>query len=87
MNTSDGLPIICVGDVWNSFNLMKDGFLTGAFTQPGPKETFNVLTLVSLMQLQTSLAVGAAYLGAKFAKEEFPREYSLNAKVFYRYHV
>lgn len=84
MNASNGLPIICVGAVWNSFDLMKKGFLEGASTQPGPRKSSHSLSRFNLLQLQTSLAVGAAYLGAKFAKVEFPRDYSLNANVFFQ---
>ena len=55
----------------------------GANTQPGPRKSPNSLKCFTLLQLQTTLAVGAAYLGAKCAKIEFPRDYSLNAKVFF----
>lgn len=83
LNEPNGLPIICVGAVWNSFDLMEKGFTEGANTQPGPRKCPNALERFSLLQLQTTLAVGAAYMGAKFAKIDFPREYGRNSKVFF----
>lgn len=83
LDEPNGLPIICVGAVWKSFSLMEEGFLEGVKTQPGPKKSLNSLKCFSLLQLQSTLAVGAAYMGAKFAKIEFPRDYSLNSKVFF----
>ena len=62
---------------------MEEGFLEGVKTQPGQKKSLNSLKRFSLLQLQSTLAVGAAYMGAKFAKIEFPRDYSLNSKVFF----
>ncbi len=83
LDEPNGLPIICVGAVWKSFSLMQEGFLEGVNTQPGPRKSSHLLERFTLLQLQTSLAVGAAYMGAKFAKIEFPRDYSLNSKVFF----
>lgn len=83
MDTPNGVPIICVGAVWNSFDLMEKGFIEGARTQPGPRKSLHPLRRFTLLQLQASLAVGAAYLGAKFADLELPRDYSLNANVFF----
>ena len=83
LDEPNGLPIICVGAVWKSFSLMEEGFLEGVKTQPGQKKSLNSLKRFSLLQLQSTLAVGAAYMGAKFAKIEFPRDYSLNSKVFF----
>jgi N-acetylglucosamine kinase len=83
LDEPNGLPIICVGAVWKSFSLMEEGFLEGVNTQTGPRKSSHSLERFTLLQLQTSLAVGAAYMGAKFAKIEFPRDYSLNSKVFF----
>ena len=85
MDSPNGLPIICVGAVWDSFEIMKEGFIEGAQTQPGPRHSPNSLRSFTLLKLRTSLAVGAAYLGAKAAKVELPRDYSLNANVFYQH--
>ncbi len=52
-------------------------------TQPGPIKSLHSLESFILLQLQLSSAVGATYMGAKFAKIEFPRDYSLNSKVFF----
>lgn len=62
---------------------MEKGFAEGASTQPGPRKTSNCLERFTLLQLQSTLAVGAAYMGAKFAKIDFPRDYGSNSKVFF----
>jgi len=85
LDLPDGLPIICVGAVWASFDLMKKGFIEGALSQPGRRQSANALRSFSLLELQSSLAVGAAYLGAKTANVSLPRDYSANATVFYRH--
>ncbi|EFX80087.1 hypothetical protein DAPPUDRAFT_51732, partial [Daphnia pulex] len=77
----NGLPITCVGAVWKSFCLMEGGFLEGVNTQPRPIKSLHSLERFTLLQLQLSLAVGATYIGAKFAKIEFLRDY--NSKVFF----
>jgi len=80
-----GLPIICVGAVWGSFDLMKEGFIEGTQSQRGRRQSANGLRSFTLLQLTSSLAVGAAYLAAKTADVQLPCDYSVNATVFYRH--
>lgn len=85
LDDPSGLPIICVGGVWNSFDLMKEGFIKGAYTQPGPRKSLHFLGSIRLLSLKQSLALGAAYLGAKEGKINFPKDYSLNTNEFFRF--
>ena len=85
LDDPEGLPVICVGAVWKSFDLMKDGFIQGAASQPGPVKSAHPLRSLRLLELRSTLAVGAAYLGALKAQVELPRDYSANANVFFRH--
>lgn len=85
LDEPEGLPVICVGAVWRSFDLMKEGFVEGAGSQPGPIKSSNSLRSFRLLELCSTLAVGAAYLAAKEAKLELVRDYSANAKLFFRH--
>jgi N-acetylglucosamine kinase len=85
LESEKGLPVICVGAVWTSFDLMKDGLIEGSSTQPGPRKTSRSLKSFTLLKLRTTLAVGAAYLGAREAKFDMPRDYSQNADAFFQH--
>lgn len=80
-----GLPVICVGGVWKSFDLLKNGFIEGAKRQPGSVKSTQTLKTFSLLQLEATPAVGAAYLGAKAADIHLPKDYSINASVFFKH--
>jgi hypothetical protein len=64
---------------------MKDGFIKGAYTQPGPRKSLHSLGAIRLLSLKQSLALGAAYLGAKEGKINFPKDYSLNTNEFFQF--
>lgn len=64
---------------------MKEGFIKGAYSQPGPRTSLHPLGSLRLLQLKCSLAVGAAYLGAQEGNIAFPRNYALNSNEFFRY--
>lgn len=64
---------------------MKEGFIKGAASQPGPRKSSRPLRSIRLLQLRTSLAVGAAYLGAQKAGVHLTREYDANVYVFFRH--
>ena len=53
-----GLPIVCVGSVWKSWDLLKPGFIA-AIQERG------ILTEFSLISAKCSAAAGAAYLAAR----------------------
>ncbi|XP_069055223.1 N-acetyl-D-glucosamine kinase [Lepisosteus oculatus] len=73
-----GLPILCVGSVWKSWELLKPGFtevLEGVASQS--------FSRYSLLTLRHSSALGGASLGAKSVGITLPLDYNANANVFY----
>lgn len=77
-----GLPIVCVGSVWKSWNLLSPSFLHALGLTDGqtPK-----LTRFSLLKLQVSAAFGAAFVGDE--KMELKRNYENNVLPFFSYGV
>ncbi|XP_075043862.1 N-acetyl-D-glucosamine kinase isoform X2 [Mixophyes fleayi] len=77
-----GLPVLAEGSVWNSWDLLKDGFievLDKARSSPHGRS----LSRFSLLKLKRSSAVGGASLGAKNIGHELPLCYQDNVNVFY----
>ncbi|XP_004691557.2 PREDICTED: N-acetyl-D-glucosamine kinase [Condylura cristata] len=79
-----GLPILCVGSVWKSWELLKEGFLL-ALTQGREIQAQNSFSSFTLMKLRHSSALGGASLGAKHVGHILPMDYSVNATAFYSY--
>ncbi|XP_051894604.1 N-acetyl-D-glucosamine kinase isoform X2 [Pristis pectinata] len=77
-----GLPIICVGSVWNSWDLLKDGFLE-VLSEARQSRMGKQLTKFSLMKLTQPSAVGAASLGARHVGYDLPMHYTDNVMIFY----
>lgn len=83
-NVSDGLlinntlNIVCVGSVWKSWNLLKDGF-TKEIVKATNKFGVNLIILTQAM------AIGAAYLAADSINYDLPRNYSHNFEIFQYY--
>jgi len=76
-----GLNIVCVGSVWRSWDLLKQGFLEGIKDDIG-HPTISELTMV---KLSVGMATGAAYLGAMSAGKYIPRNYQDNVEKFFHY--
>ncbi|XP_062850315.1 N-acetyl-D-glucosamine kinase [Trichomycterus rosablanca] len=76
-----GLPILCVGSVWLSWDLLKDGF-TQVLSET-KKSGYNHFQKYSLLTLRQSSAVGGAKLGAQKAGAVLPLDYSTSASVFF----
>lgn len=77
-----GLPVLAEGSVWNSWDLLKDGFimvLDKARSRPHGRH----LSRFSLLKLKQSSAVGGASLAAKNAGIDLPINYQDNVNVFY----
>lgn len=74
----NSLDVVCVGSVWKSWDLLKEGFITGLQSRPDVH-----LETVNLLHLNKSGAVGAASLGAKKANCHLEMDYHANASVFY----
>ena len=72
-----GLPIVCIGSVWKSWDLLKPGFL-GELT-----ESKSQINEISLLQLKVPMATGACYLGADVAKAAIVKSYADNTTTFY----
>ncbi|XP_049641039.1 N-acetyl-D-glucosamine kinase isoform X2 [Suncus etruscus] len=79
-----GLPILCVGSVWKSWELLKEGFLS-ALTQGRESQAQNSFSSFTLMKLCHSSALGGASLGAKHIGHHLPLDYKVNATAFYSY--
>ncbi|XP_027410741.1 N-acetyl-D-glucosamine kinase isoform X2 [Bos indicus x Bos taurus] len=79
-----GLPILCVGSVWKSWELLKEGFLL-ALTQGREIQAQNSFSGFTLLKLRHSSALGAASLGAKHIGHLLPMDYSASAIAFYSY--
>ncbi|KAB0794097.1 hypothetical protein PPYR_11941 [Photinus pyralis] len=78
INREHGLQVLCVGSVWLSWDLLKEGFI------PIIEEQTDVRQL-SLVKLTTTMAVGAAYMAADRLDIQLPRDYNQNYEEFYRF--
>jgi len=76
-----GLNIVCVGSVWKSWDLMKDGFLEGIKNNNG-QPSISELTMV---KLSVGMATGATYLGAKAAGKSIPKKFHENVEKFFHF--
>lgn len=74
----EGIPIVCVGSVWNSWDFLKEGFLDEMHAAKTTQR-------LSLLRPTSTLATGATYLGAKAINYDLPRDYSSNYKMLYKY--
>ncbi|GLH02850.1 N-acetyl-D-glucosamine kinase [Gryllus bimaculatus] len=78
-----GLPVVCVGSVWLSWEYLKPGFIK--HLQEPPRNNEKPIEELSLLRLTTSMAVGATYLAAKSVNYNLPRNYQNNYTVFFHY--
>ncbi|XP_067143047.1 N-acetyl-D-glucosamine kinase-like isoform X2 [Centruroides vittatus] len=76
LHQEGGLPIICVGSVFKSWNLLKDGF----FSKVNCK-----LQEYTLLRSVQSTAVGSAYIGAKKAGFKLPINFTKNAEIMHHF--
>ncbi|XP_059261871.1 N-acetyl-D-glucosamine kinase isoform X1 [Mustela nigripes] len=77
-----GLPILCVGSVWKSWELLKKGFLL-ALTQGRETQAQNSFSGFTLLKLRHSSALGGASLGARHIGHRLPMDYAANTVAFY----
>ncbi|TSL41004.1 N-acetyl-D-glucosamine kinase [Bagarius yarrelli] len=78
-----GLPILCVGSVWLSWELMKDGF-TQVLSQ-AKQSGYSHFQKYSLLTLRQSSAVGGAKLGAQNAGATLRLDHSTSASIFFKH--
>lgn len=76
-----GLQIVCVGGVWKSWDLLRDGFISALF----PTQEKHLIQEVTLVQLVRSSAVGAAFLGARNLGHRLPIDFASNVNNFFHY--
>lgn len=70
--------VVCVGSVWNSWELLK----------PGALKELNIRRVkpeLELVRLRVSSAMGAAWLAAKQLDYELPRDDAAFCEIFYTY--
>ncbi|KAM4706438.1 N-acetyl-D-glucosamine kinase [Discoglossus pictus] len=77
-----GLPILSEGSVWNSWDLLKDGFIE-VLGQTRSSPAGRSFHKFSLLKLKQSSAVGGASLGAQHIGHDLPLDYEANVDVFY----
>lgn len=80
-----GLSVVCVGSVWKSWELLKDGFLE-VLSEARRTPAGRALTRLSLLKLRHSSAVGGAILGAKLVGQTLPLDYASNIDMLYSHH-
>lgn len=78
LSAPEGLQIVCVGSVFKSWELLQKGFMQVLQECKSKKNLKNI----SLLRLNQSVAVGAAFHGARSVNQILPLEYSKNATVF-----
>ena len=71
------LPIVCIGSVWKSWDLIKDGFIQKL------QEKKNRIEKIKLVKLKVGSSVGAMNLGTKAAGFSMPMNYDDNIEMFY----
>ncbi|XP_033098859.1 N-acetyl-D-glucosamine kinase-like [Anneissia japonica] len=81
LNKTCGLQVICVGNVWKSWEVLKDGFLEGI--KPRSSEDDVEINKFQLIKLKETAAVGAASLGARKAGHTLTLDYEANYEVFF----
>ncbi|KAE8278985.1 N-acetyl-D-glucosamine kinase [Larimichthys crocea] len=80
-----GLPILCEGLVWRSWEFLKPGF-TEVLDKLASSDRFKGrFHGYSLLVLQQSSALGGASLGARSMGATITMDYAANTKIFYRH--
>ncbi|XP_062500922.1 N-acetyl-D-glucosamine kinase-like [Corticium candelabrum] len=82
LSVSGGLPIVCEGSVWKSWDLLQDGFLHTLYP-PGSNPVH--VQEFSLLRLTQPAAIGAAVLGAKKVGDKLPIDYSTHVTQLYHF--
>jgi len=72
----NSLSVVCIGSVWKSWNLMKDGFVNEL------QENSPEIRSYKLVKLKVPMATGACYLAAGSGMN---KKYTENTEVFFQY--
>jgi len=76
-----GLNIVCVGSVWKSWDLLKEGFLEGLKDEDG----ISSISELTMVRLRVGMATGATYLGVKAAGKSIPKNFQDNVEKFFHF--
>ncbi|CAL8376778.1 unnamed protein product [Gadus morhua 'NCC'] len=85
LGAEGGLPILCVGSVWGSWEFLKPGFTEGLASVARSKPFAGRFHGYRLLTLQQSSALGGAGLGARSVGATVTLDYAANASVFYQH--
>lgn len=77
-----GLHVVCVGSVWKSWELLKDGFIEQLDQHSSQKTIVEEFTLLVLEQ---TVALGSVYLIAKKLNYNYPFDYEHNYRELFHY--
>lgn len=75
---NNSFNIVCVGSVFKSWNLLKNGFVNEI-------SKTNLEFGINLIQLTTPMAMGAVYVAADSIQYDLPRDYAHNFEIFYHH--
>ncbi|KAI0241506.1 N-acetyl-D-glucosamine kinase [Lamellibrachia satsuma] len=79
-----GLKIVCVGSVWKSWELLKEGFLQTLKKNHNSEER-SKLKKITLLWPTKPCTYGAAYLGAEAADCQLQMNFDENATTFFQH--
>ncbi|XP_039996287.1 N-acetyl-D-glucosamine kinase isoform X2 [Xiphias gladius] len=85
LSSDHSLPILCVGSVWKSWELLKPGFLEVLDKLASCDKFKGRFHGYSLLVLQRSSALGGASLGAQSLGATITMDYAANTNVFYQH--
>lgn len=77
-----GLHVVCVGSVWNSWPLLKEGFINQLDHQKSQETRVEEFTL---LVLEKTVALGGVYIIAKKLNYSYPFDYEHNYKELFHY--
>ncbi|XP_050547107.1 N-acetyl-D-glucosamine kinase-like [Daktulosphaira vitifoliae] len=80
-NENGGLHVVCVGSVWKSWDLLKNGFIEQLQSNSDKK----IVKEFTLILLNKTVALGGIYLIAKKLNYDFPFDYEHNYKTLFHY--
>lgn len=75
------LQVVCVGSVWNSWPLLRDGFIGGIMSWQTNSDSLRYD--LRLLQLTQHMALGAVYMAVDSVEDTVPRRYEDNYRVFH----
>jgi len=78
-----GLHVVCVGSVWKSWELLKEGFMNQLDYHHNSQET--IVDEFTLLVLEKTVALGGVYLITKKLNYNYPFDYEHNYRQLFHY--